>query len=193
MQSFNQGGGDSQLEDLDFLNSGSVVLDCGSYDGKYSSTLNKKYDCNCYGFEPIKSLYEKSLKFENKKVQFLNYGLSSLSGETKISLIDDGSSFYLESGKKEVCQVKNVKEVFDELGLENIDLMKMNVEGSEFDILESLASNGYLGKVDNFIIQFHYYGKNPISRRQSIIEKLSETHEKVFYYPFVWEHWKRKS
>ena len=68
----------------------------------------------------------------------------------------------------------------------------MNVEGAEFDILESLLDANLVEKVHTFLIQFHYYGETPVLRRDKILERLSETHKVKFSYPFVWECWTKK-
>ena len=192
LQQFFSDGGDSMLYNMETLSEDSVVLDVGSYTGEYSIELNKKYGCKCYGFEPIKDLYRRSLVHENENIKFFNFGLGNSNKTLEVANLDDRSSIYLTKGNKELCTIKNVVDVINDLSLKKISLMKMNVEGGEFDILEEMIEKDVLSYVDNFLIQFHYIGKLPIFRRHKILAALEKTHEKVFYYPFVWEHWRRK-
>ena len=70
--------------------------------------------------------------------------------------------------------------------------IKLNIEGAEYELLEEIIDSEFQDKIDGFLIQFHYLSHTPIKRREKIINKLKETHEPVFYYPFVWEYWKKK-
>jgi FkbM family methyltransferase len=185
-------GGDSQLSYFPELTEDSVIWDLGSYTGEYSTEIYDKYRCTCYGFEPVKDLYDRSLSNENDKIKFFNFGLGKENGTFSISVSEDESSFMLEGGKREDCKVRGIAEVFEELDVDNIDVMKLNVEGSEFDILEELLDSGLHTKVDKFLIQFHYYGRFPVYRRNKILDKLSKTHKMKFSYPFVWECWEGK-
>ena len=192
LKEFFKAGGDDMLSNFNFLDSDSIVFDVGSYDGEYSKEINGKYNSKCYGFEPVKDIYEGSLVNTNKDIKFFNFALGDKNDTMEITLSDNGSSLFLKGDEKESCTVRDIVEVIDELKIQNINLMKMNIEGGEFDILEKMIELKILDRVDNFLLQFHYYGDNPVFRRHKIIDSLSETHEPVFYYPFVWEHWKRK-
>lgn len=192
LTSFLLAGGDDQLSNFSHLTEESVVWDIGSYVGEYSKEIYEKYKSQCYGFEPVKDLYNRSLKHSSEKIKFFNYGLGSGEGSFSISVLEDGSSFLLEGGDKEECEVRDIAKVFAELQTEHIDLMQMNVEGSEFDILERLIDSGLSEKINTFLIQFHYYGEFPVFRRDKILEKLADTHDMKFSYPFVWECWSKK-
>ena len=52
-------------------------------------------------------------------------------------------------------EVRSFSEVYDELNFDVIDLLKINVEGSEYEILENIFENNYTTKIKNFQIQFH--------------------------------------
>ncbi len=195
LHAFFAAGGDNLLSFMPHLDSNSTVWDVGSYVGEYSKEINEKYGCECYGFEPVKELYDRSLKHSSDKVKFFNYALGNKNGTFDISVSEDGSSFIMKGENKQTCSVRDITEVFEEWDAVNgdpIDLMQMNVEGAEFDILESLLDANLVEKVHTFLIQFHYYGETPVLRRDKILERLSETHKVKFSYPFVWECWTKK-
>ena len=69
--------------------------------------------------------------------------------------------------------------------------MKINIEGGEYPLLESISDAGMLNSVDNFQIQFHDFVDDAVARRAAVLESLSQTHECTWCYEFVWENWKR--
>ena len=79
------------------------------------------------------------------------------------------------------------------LQIEHIDLLKINIEGSEFLILPDILSKKIIIKIKYLQIQFHSFYPKSKELRDEIRAKLSVTHEEEWNYPFVWESWKRKS
>jgi hypothetical protein len=84
-----------------------------------------------------------------------------------------------------------------EYNVDHIDLMKINIEGGEYELLEHMIEKDLIGMVDQFIIQFHnkdlglniYKAKE---RRDEIRKALSKTHKEVWCEPFIWEKWVKK-
>ncbi len=74
----------------------------------------------------------------------------------------------------------------------HVDLMKLNIEGAEFDLLDRLIAKKLHKKVTDIQIQFHKIDDKSEERRNKIREKLSKTHDCTWNYPFVWENWKLK-
>ena len=71
-------------------------------------------------------------------------------------------------------------------------MLKINIEGGEYDLLESILESNIQNKIINFQIQFHDFVPNSEIRMKKIQDKLSQTHQITFNYPFVWENWKLK-
>lgn len=90
-------------------------------------------------------------------------------------------------GKKEVCKKIKFIDYLKNNNIDDIDLMKINIEGGEYELLEEIISQNYQNKIRNILIQFHNLSEDPIKRREKIIKKLSETHQIKFSYDFVWE------
>ncbi len=76
--------------------------------------------------------------------------------------------------------------------MEYIDLLKINVEGSEFLILPDIISKKIINKIKYLQVQFHTFFPNSKKLRDEIREKLTETHEEEWNYTYVWESWKKK-
>ena len=187
---FRSGGDDKFLFDFD-LSSNSTVFDIGSYDGDYFQILYNKYFCTIHAFEPVTSFYEKSLSSIPNKVLVNNYALGSNSEEFTIYLAGNASSAFSENGQKVTCKKASFISYVEKNNLTEIDLLKVNCEGGEYELLETIIENNWLPKIKNIIIQFHILPGIPIERRQAIVDKIGETHTPTFSFPFVWEGWRK--
>ena len=187
--------GDETLR-LDYpLTSDSIVLDLGGYKGDFAYEINKRYGCYVYVFEPVKSFYNYCVdRFKNNtKIKNFNCGLSDSTGTAFISNEDTGSSIL--KNNTEDCEKINLvqfKEQTDILGIEKIDLLKINVEGAEFLILPHLFETDLIKKINHIQIQFHNFYTDAEKLRRGIREKLAETHIQKWNYTFVWESWSLK-
>ena len=76
--------------------------------------------------------------------------------------------------------------------LKKIDVIKINIEGAEFDLLNEVIKKNYQTKFDNIQVQFHKMFDDSHEKRDIIRKKLSETHQLTYDYTFVWENWKIK-
>ena len=104
---------------------------------------------------------------------------------------DDLENNAQATGRVEV-QVRDIVSVLDELGLDNVDLLKLNIEGGEYDVLERLLDTGRMASIDCLMVQFHEWLDRATWRRFRIRQRLRRTHREVWNYPFVWEQWVRK-
>jgi FkbM family methyltransferase len=175
------------------LNSKSIVVDLGGYKGEFAYNINNRFGSYVYVFEPVKHFYLicENLFDGNSKVKVFNYGLSNENGTAYISDEDNGSSIIKNNENNcELIILKRFEEVFECLGIESIDLLKINVEGSEFDILPHLLQTGLIKKVKHLQVQFHSFYPNSGLLRDSIRHELSLTHDEMWNYPFVWESWR---
>lgn len=190
---FNDGGDDRFRYNYN-LSENSIIFDVGGYQGKWASKINELYNCKVYIFEPIKDYYDRLvIKFKNNEnIKIFNFGLSNNDGDSIINLLEDGSSVYVNGGKKENIKLRNIISFVNEMGIDTIDLLKLNVEGEEYNIMESIIKENYLSKIHNYQIQFHNFISDCESRRKKIRNKLSETHNEIYCYEFVWESWKLK-
>ena len=173
------------------LNEESIVFDVGGYKGDFAAKIYEKYKCNVFVFEPVKKFAANiGKRFEgNDDIEVFAYGLGEYSRDGIISLLADRSSLYNRGGKKE--EVVKIVDVKDCMGLvDNIDLMKVNVEGAEYGLLARLIQTKLIKKINNIQVQFHKINIEGIV--ETIQEYLSTTHFLTYQYPFVWENWKRK-
>ena len=175
------------------LNDTSVVFDVGAYLGEYAEAIHLKFGCRVYSFEPVPQFYTQCVeRFSgNTSIVCLNYGLSSRSGWFEIELDDNASSLKKTGScnQTQLVQVRSITEVFAELGLNKIDLIKINIEGGEFDLLPAIIDSGLIKQVNCLQIQFHNFVEDAAEKRRLIRKSLEKTHREMWNYEFVWESW----
>jgi FkbM family methyltransferase len=176
------------------LNEDSIVMDLGGYEGWFTSVIHDRYKSKIYCFEPIENHYnickDKFIMFDNIKVY-----QSCLSHENKLTgfyLAGDASSLYFGRGELQPLNIPSIK--IDEFmlseNIEFVDLLKMNIEGSEYKLLEYIIKNNMTTKFKNIQVQFH---KDPFDGWEEvynfIIDNLQKTHHLTYHYEFTWENW----
>jgi hypothetical protein len=106
----------------------------------------------------------------------------------------NSSSIFTKSKNKSIIEIKSINDFINDHKLSKIDLMKLNIEGSEYDLMESLIFKNNHLLVNNFQIQFHdFVIENAKERMYNIQDDLSKSHTITYKYEFVWENWKKNS
>jgi len=138
-------------------------------------------------YKQIKKRFE-----QNKNICVFPFGMADSDCEMSIGIEGDKSSLYKKSKNNEIIRLKNFKEFFVNQQMEYIDLIKINIEGAEYDLLEHIINEGMIGFIGNLQIQFHSFVEDAEVRMKNIKKKLSQTHKLTWQYPFVWENWELK-
>jgi len=179
---------------LDYgLNNNSVVFDVGGYEGSWSEQIFCKYGCNIYIFEPVNKFYKEIMEkfIKNDKVQVYNFGLGGKNDEVIFNINGNSSSgFVTQNGHSEKVKINSVIKFIEKNGIKNIDLIKINIEGGEYELLEKFIETGWISKILNVQVQFHDFVPDAYNRMTKIQEKLKLTHDLTYHYEFVWENWK---
>lgn len=187
--------GDESLRLAYELDATSVVFDLGGYRGDFAAEIVDRFGSRVYVFEPVRAFYLACAKrFESvPQVQCFNYGLMGTSGSFGISLEDNGSSIVKGAGAApiETVRVESFKSVVEELGVGQIDLLKINIEGGEYEVVRHLITTGLIAHVRHLQVQFHDFIPDARSLRDALRKDLRSTHRESWNYPFVWESWER--
>lgn len=185
--------GDETLR-LDYpLNAGSVVFDCGGYEGEWAEAIHTRYGCKVFVFEPVAAfLAQIEQRFrDTPAVRSFGYGLHSRNEQARIFLSANASSTFGQEAASESIELRDVAEVLPALQVNHIDLIKINIEGGEFELLERLLDTDLARRIDHLQVQFHRFVPDATARRERIRERLRETHTLRYDYDFVWESWSR--
>ena len=156
----------------------SVIIDGGANIGNYSLLVHQIIpDCKIYSFEPVESTFQKLMK--NKKdhtnIIPIKKGLfkENCSSEINLFISDEYSSLYdiqslpYGSGHKQIIDLIRGDDFIKENKLDCIDLLKLDIEGAEYDALIGFESGIKSGKIK--AIQFEY-GYINISTKRLLID-----------------------
>ena len=176
------------------LNENSVVVDAGGFMGEWADEIHRRYKSAVYIFEPVDEFYNSMVqKFDgNEKIKVFKFGLSNRNETLEIYHSKDGSSVYGGGKGTETIQLRDFREVYKELNLSHVDLLKINIEGGEFDLMDGIIESDLQKSIDNFQIQYHRFIKGCVERRDKIRSVLGCTHRETYNYEFIWENWKLK-
>lgn len=174
------------------LNQFSIVFDLGGYEGEWTGSIYEKFGCWVYVFEPIKE-FAKNIRnkfLQVPKISVYPFGLAGKTEKMLISVQANESSLFKTGGQnaQEIDIVKAI-DFFYEHEIQVIDLMKINIEGGEYDLLDHLIDSGFVSNIKNLQVQFHDFVDDAGLRMYEIQRKLIKTHKLTWQYPFVWENW----
>jgi FkbM family methyltransferase len=175
------------------LSADSTVLDVGGYEGQWTSDIVAMYGCRVHVFEPIPEFAEQiERRFaRNPLVTVHPVGLSVRDGTSVATVAGDASS-HLRPGDHPVeIQLRAAESMIEELGLEQIDLVKINIEGAEYDLLDHLVAVGLMSRIRDLQVQFHTFVPNAVERMHAVRKSLDATHHPTYQYDFLWENWRR--
>lgn len=187
--------GDETLR-LDYpLDSESVVFDVGGYDGEWASDLFSRYQCRIELFEPVADVAERTRRrFEkNPRIAVHGFGLGARDEWTSIAVAGPGSSIYRQGTTRERIRLCRAASFIREHGFARIALMKINIEGGEYELLEHLLDEDLVRGVGDLQVQFHDFVPDAVARMGRLQERLARTHTLTYQYPFVWENWRRRA
>lgn len=194
-------GGRELQRNFDNIGADSIVFDAGLYKGGWSEVIAKRYNPYIYGFEPIKQYYEFAVEAlgENPKAKVFNFGLGGFTRKTLIS-VDGKSSSFVQTGRgkhnppeNEVVQMVSIKEFMSEQGIGFVDLISINIEGTEYEMLPYMASEKLMSKFGTILIQFHDLEKiGSFAEQSAMREILALTHNMVYSYQAFWDLWRLK-
>jgi FkbM family methyltransferase len=186
--------GDETLRFDYALPAGTVVLDVGGFHGDWAAGIASRFDVSLHVFEPVAefaALIRERLA-GHPRLFIHAYGLAGRTREESFTIAGDGSSALRAGGERRVSLLA-AGEAFSDLGLERVELMKVNIEGGEYELLEHLIERGLVASIANLQVQFHDFVPGAERRMREIQSRLAATHEIAWQYPFVWESWRRRA
>lgn len=171
----------------------SLVVDIGAHTGRFTREISTAYSCRVLAFEPIPAFYEGLKPLVNERVRVVPLGVGGFDAVgVSMSVRGDSSGLYTDSPEKVSVNVISANTLFQQY-LKHaplVDLMKINIEGAEYDLLDGLLDGGWMRKICYLQVQFHVYGAGPVgpeARRDAIRDRLAETHTVMWDFPFIWE------
>lgn len=187
--------GDYNLVPVHDLNENSLVFDIGGFHGDFAAEIYARYSCSIKIFEPVPQFAQqiKSRFEKNPKVEVFEIGLGGNTIIETMFVNSVSSSTHRKVSKDSISiEIVDIVNWLKSHSIERVDLMKINIEGGEYELLDKLIGSEYITRINEIQIQFHDFFPNAKEKMNKIQEKLSHTHQLAFQYPFIWENWKLK-
>src|SRR5262245_39936745 len=142
----------------DSLNARSVVYSCGVGDNiSFDESLIARYGCKVYGIDPTPKAAAHVAARRPANFELLTCGVA---GTTRVGTfflpksrdgvsgsIVDSQHFANEHFEPVAVPLKSLPDLMRELGHDRIDLLKMDIEGAEYEVLQSLAQDGLASRI----------------------------------------------
>lgn len=176
------------------LNENSLVLDLGGYEGQWASDIFGMYRCEIHIFEPVPQFAQciRQRFARNPRIHVHEFGIADKDAVVTMQLAADGSSVFRSGGETISARLVDAVEFLDCAGINRIDLMKINIEGGEYSLLERLIAAEFVSRIRNIQVQFHDCIPDAVKRMKRIQEALGHSHRLTYQYEFVWENWQAK-
>jgi len=187
-------GGDARYRFSYDLTPNDLVLDLGGYQGQWASDIFARYLCRIEVFEPVPEFAERiQERFKcNDRVIVNRFALGGSSRKDVIKVSADGSSMFGIADDVRTIEVIDIADWLVQKNITSVELMKVNVEGAEYELLERLLGTGQIRMIKHLQVQFHDFMPNAQKRMREIQDALRVSHYPTYQYDFVWENWDRK-
>ena len=86
--------------------------------------------------------------------------------------------------------IRDVVQILNEY--DHVDLLKINIEGIEYEILPHIINSGYINKIKHLQIQFHDFVNNGDVLHTNITSELKKSHNLVFESMWNWSFFTKK-
>lgn len=140
-----------------------VVLDIGANIGAFSVYAGSTADV-VYAFEPVSSNYAqlvKNIQLNNKEDKIKPIKLAVGSEDKEVCIykgrFNKGASSVINkiTADSEVVEMRNLSNLIAELGIHKVNLLKIDIEGSEYSLLYGLPKKTF-EIIDKIVLEYHF-------------------------------------
>jgi len=173
----------------------SNVLDVGCFEGNFAYEIWRRYGCKVVAMEPIHDFYWQCVrKLQPVGCTVIPYGLDGRDHvHTRVFKVHGSMSGQFADGHPRQVTLMSPSLLMEQLAWNFCDLIKLNCEGSEFDILNHILEKDMAARFRNILVQPHTCVPDHETRWQAIDEGLQKTHEMVFHEDWCWSGYKLRT
>ncbi|TDU64632.1 FkbM family methyltransferase [Prosthecobacter fusiformis] len=165
------------------LNANSVVVDAGAHKGEFSQTMNKLFGCRCILIEANPDL-AKDLVAPSKG-EIVHAALAATDGVSQFVFRENQESGSIctrsidRLNPTASVQTISLKTLRLQHGINQLDLLKLDIEGAEFELIEATPDD-VLSDIGQITVEFHdflsdYQNKGLYEKARSRLERLGFT------------------
>jgi FkbM family methyltransferase len=147
-----------------FLDAQSVVVDVGlGEDISFSQQLHQNFRCRIHGFDPTPKAIAYFKKLKPSYMVLHEVGLAGQTRRAKFFLPDETT--YVSGsitqnanlgGNQIEVELVGMRDLFAAIGADNIDVLKIDVEGAEYEIIQSEQFKNLARSVRVLCVEFHH-------------------------------------
>lgn len=182
--------------DPTLLSEESVVYSCGiGEDISFDLCLIQRYGLTVNAFDPTpESIRWLEAQHKPDRFHFHPVGIAGHDGTISLhkqsDIGDDVSMSALRGDPKgkQVVPVKRISTIMGELGHRHIDLLKMDIEGCEYDVIEDILENRL--SIRQLLIEFHHrWPEIGHARTQTALSLLRSHGYRIFAASGLWDEY----
>ncbi len=170
------------------INKNSIVYSFGvGQEISFDLELIKQYGVRVHAFDPspgsinwLKTQakpaefisYPYGLGGKNAKVEFGFTGTTSSSSATILSNVSDVNESF-------IAEIKTLKTIMHELGHSHIDILKMDIEGAEYEVIKNILDEKI--PIQQLLVEFHHRFRNVgVKHTRQAVKLLKEAGFRIF-------------
>lgn len=172
----------------EILNKNSIVYSFGiGEDVSFDLAVIEKFGTTVHAFDPTpKSInWLKTQRIPNELLYY-EYGIANHDGVLKFYPPENPNHvshtiLYRENTKSKAIEVQvyQLKTIMNTIGHKRIDLLKMDIEGAEYEVIDSILSSSI--PIKQLLIEFHHrFPQVGLQKTKDAIYKLNQAGYRVF-------------
>ena len=153
-----------------------VVLDCGAFRGEFARWAVERFSARVVSFEADPQLFESLPAIPG--VTFYNHAITGTDGSLSFrrSASRCSTAYYDRNSPVDAdgftAPARSLESFCNEHGVEGIDLLKLDIEGSELDVFEC-ATDAFLMSIKQITVEFHdFLDPGHAPRIRAILQRM---------------------
>lgn len=155
------------------LTKDSVVVDAGAHRGEFSAEIIRRFGCQCHLVEANPKLVETLIVAGAESITPAALDAHDGRGMLHVSENPEATGLFNAGSVTTNVEVETISLVtlMQRLGIAKIDILKLDIEGAEFDLIASTPDQ-ILQRINQITVEFHDF--KPAFRGRGLFEKARE-------------------
>lgn len=151
------------------LTKDSVVVDAGAHRGEFSAEIIRRFGCQCHLVEANPRLVETLIVARAESITTAALGARDGRGMLHVSENPEATGLFDAGSATTSVEVETISlaTLMQRLGITKIDILKLDIEGAEFDLIASTPDQ-ILQRINQITVEFHDF--KPAFRGRGLFE-----------------------